>query len=44
MTLSELTEISQTGYSQLEKLYPNFKHDGQNSKKSLFSTLNLYGV
>ncbi|MDB4290180.1 DUF3810 domain-containing protein [Flavobacteriaceae bacterium] len=35
---SELTEISQTGYSQLEKVYPNFKHDGKNSKKSLFST------
>ena len=40
----ELTEMSQAGYSQLEKLYPNFKHDGQNSKKSIFSTLKLYGV
>ena len=35
---SELTEISQTGFSELEKVYPNFKHDGKNSKKSLFST------
>jgi hypothetical protein len=34
----ELTEISHAGYSELEKVYPNFKHDGQNSKKSLFST------
>ena len=33
----ELTDISQTGYSQLETLYPHFKHNGQNSKKSLFS-------
>jgi len=35
---SELTEICHSGYSQLEKVYPNFKHDGKNSKKSLFST------
>jgi len=33
----ELTEISQAGYSQLERVYPHFKHNGQNSKKSLFS-------
>mgnify|MGYP000439307893 CR=1 FL=1 len=33
----ELTDIIQTGYSQLETLYPHFKHNGQNSKKSLFS-------
>jgi hypothetical protein len=37
-TFVELTEMSQTGYTQLEKQYPNFKHDGQNSKKSIFST------
>ena len=35
---SELIEISQAGYLQLEKVYPNFKHDGKNSKKSIFST------
>ena len=35
---AELTEMSQAGYVQLEKVYPNFKHDGQNSKKSMFST------
>ena len=34
---SELIEISQAGYLQLEKVYPNFKHDGKNSKKSIFS-------
>ena len=37
-TFSELTEISQVGYSQLEKQYPIFKHVGKNTKKSLFST------
>jgi hypothetical protein len=35
---SVLTEISQAGYLQLEKVYPSFKHDGENSKKSIFST------
>ena len=35
---SELTEISHKGYSQLEKQYPSFKHEGKNTKKSLFST------
>lgn len=35
---TELTEISQVGYVQLEKVYPNFRHDGQNTKKSIFST------
>ena len=37
-TFSELTDISQKGYFQLEKIYPNFKHGGKNTKKSLFST------
>jgi hypothetical protein len=37
-TFSELTEISHKGYSQLEKQYPSFKHEGENTKKSLFST------
>ena len=35
---SELTKMSQAGYLQLEKVYSNFKHDGQNSKKSIFSS------
>jgi len=35
---SELTEMSQAGYFQLEKVYSNFKHEGENTKKSLFST------
>jgi hypothetical protein len=34
----ELTKMSQAGYSKLETVHPHFKHDGQNSKKSLFST------
>ena len=37
-TFNELTHLSQVSYSELERAYPRFKHDGQNSKKSLFST------
>ena len=37
-TFSELTEISHKGHSQLEKQYPSFKHESENTKKSLFST------
>ena len=37
-TFSELTEISHKGYSQLEKQNPSFKHESENTKKSLFST------
>lgn len=37
-SFSELTAISQDGYSELEAVYPHFRPNGNNSKKSLFST------
>ena len=37
-SFNELTTLSQQGYKELEIRYPFFRHPGQNSKKSLFST------
>ena len=37
-SFNELTTLSQQGYRELEIKYPLFRHPGQNSKKSLFST------
>jgi hypothetical protein len=37
-SFDEMTSKSQQGYKLLETKYPFFKHPGQNTKKSLFST------
>jgi hypothetical protein len=37
-SFNELITLSQQGYRELEIKYPLFRHPGQNSKKSLFST------